>query len=287
LAAKHATRAVGITVIVALLGVGVTYGYWQHLLPSLPFIPNGQARNTEQTAPVSSPSTSSSLAALCSSESTSTSSSTNNSSFKTYPTVPDGSYNVTFGAIRTVVAGVNQSNGQLTFNNTMDLTIAGGSTYTARLDNSYNLSLLSGEVGGAVFYQGTLNYFGIYSASTHYHVSLTIIIEGKKVIIPAGVGIANPQGTPEHVASGVIGVIHTHDRSGLIHFESSKRHAQYKIGDFFSVWGVPFTECQIWNYKVGNGHTLTMYVNGVANAQFDSYVPHELFPIDNITIVYS
>jgi hypothetical protein len=60
-----------------------------------------------------------------------------------------------------------------------------------------------------------------------HHQHLDLYIDGRKVPVPAGIGI-NP-------AVG-FAPLHTHDASGVIHVESPTVRT-YKLGQFFAVWG--------------------------------------------------
>jgi hypothetical protein len=63
------------------------------------------------------------------------------------------------------------------------------------------------------------------SLHTHQHVDL--FVNGKSVIVPAGIGIGE----------GLISPLHTHDVSGVIHVESPTVRS-YSLAEFFAVWGV-------------------------------------------------
>jgi hypothetical protein len=87
----------------------------------------------------------------------------------------------------------------------------------------------------------------------HDHVHLDVIVDGRKVTIPAGIGMAEPadrgpcppgNGTSGDCATGesffgqvANSPLHTHSRSGLIHIESDRRRT-FSLGEFFDEWGV-------------------------------------------------
>ncbi len=81
----------------------------------------------------------------------------------------------------------------------------------------------------------------------HRHTYLGILVQGKQVAIPYGIGMDNP-GMPD--ATGFENTatcfyyIHTHDRSGYIHVEPNGV-VSYTLSDFFKVWGQPFTSTQV------------------------------------------
>jgi hypothetical protein len=87
----------------------------------------------------------------------------------------------------------------------------------------------------------------------HVHAVLRIYVEGKQVTIPEKIGIDS---TEEFLAP-----LHTHDTTGVIHIESSQVYP-FKLGQFFTIWGVKFTNTQIGSYTAGNGNVLSVYANG-------------------------
>ena len=90
----------------------------------------------------------------------------------------------------------------------------------------------------------------------HDHVHLDVIVNGRHVTVPAGVGQAAPRDhgpcppatiqvgdcTPGHVYAADVAnsPIHTHSTSGIIHVEPD-RAGTYTLGSFFDEWGVRFT----------------------------------------------
>lgn len=92
---------------------------------------------------------------------------------------------------------------------------------------------------------GTENY--------HIHALLRTYINGKQEPVPQGVGI-DPAG--EFLAA-----LHTHDASGIVHMESDNFYP-FKLGQFFDIWGVKFTDNQIGAYYDQGNNTLQVYVNG-------------------------
>lgn len=59
----------------------------------------------------------------------------------------------------------------------------------------------------------------------HIHPRLTLIVEGKRVKVPANIGITAQCMRP----------VHTHDDSGTLHIEYRRWH-EFTLGDFFQVW---------------------------------------------------
>ena len=86
----------------------------------------------------------------------------------------------------------------------------------------------------------------------HVHAHLDVYIDGKHIIVPAGIGIdiTNPgvhrfttEGMPSYGGINVpcdqpcISPLHTHDVTGILHTESST-HKDNTLGQFFTEWGV-------------------------------------------------
>jgi len=87
----------------------------------------------------------------------------------------------------------------------------------------------------------------------HIHQHLDLWVNGKKVGVPALVGIQD---------NTYITSLHTHDDSGLIHVESPE-HRRFNLGDFFGVWGVRLDKScisELCDNTTGNG--VKMWVNG-------------------------
>jgi hypothetical protein len=88
----------------------------------------------------------------------------------------------------------------------------------------------------------------------HIHQHLDLYVDGRKVPVPAGVGIDPAVGYAP---------LHTHDTSGIVHVESPTVRT-YTLGEFFGVWGVRFTRGCLGGYCAGGGRQLRVYVNGQA-----------------------
>jgi len=110
---------------------------------------------------------------------------------------------------------------------------------------------------------------GIPNGPIHWHPILKIIIDGKSIEIPDGVGGHQP--------------IHTHDNTGTLHMESNRPTATTVVlGYFFKVWDKKFSKDCIFDYCTDKG-TLKMTVNGKENTDFENYFMREG---DNIVIEY-
>jgi hypothetical protein len=83
----------------------------------------------------------------------------------------------------------------------------------------------------------------------HFHAHLDIYADGKKVTVPALVGI-NP-------GAGYLTELHTHDATGVIHIEAQKQR-DFTLGQFAAEWGVYLDSKCMGAYCNG----LKWYVNG-------------------------
>jgi hypothetical protein len=112
----------------------------------------------------------------------------------------------------------------------------------------------------------------------HDHVHLDVIVDGKKVTVPAGIGLAEPidngpcpnaglgpQGdcATRHIFTARVAIspIHTHSTSGIIHIEPD-RPGSFTLGQFFNEWGVRLGSGCVGGYCAGGGSQLRVYVNG-------------------------
>ena len=109
------------------------------------------------------------------------------------------------------------------------------------------------------------------AVSTHYHSHLDIFVDGKKVTVPALIGI--------NVGAQYLTQLHTHDKRGVIHVESPKANDHYSLGQFVAEWGVFLNGRCIGAYCNG----LKWYVNG--KRQTGNPQRYILQPHDEIAIV--
>jgi hypothetical protein len=89
----------------------------------------------------------------------------------------------------------------------------------------------------------------------HYHAHLDVIVDGKSVTVPAGLGIDTngPKFSP----------VHTHDLTGIVHIESPA-HTQYTLGEFFIEWSVRLTPECVGTFCNGADRQMIVAVNGQA-----------------------
>ncbi len=97
--------------------------------------------------------------------------------------------------------------------------------------------------------------------SMHVHSELEIYFDDQKQTIPANIGI-----TPECMKA-----LHTHDESGKIHIEHPQAQ-EFKLWQFFTNWGQPFSKDQILDKKIDATHTITMTVDGQPSEAFGDLV---------------
>src|SRR5262249_38926095 len=109
------------------------------------------------------------------------------------------------------------------------------------------------------------------AVSTHYHSHLDIFVNGKKVTVPALIGI--------NVGAQYLTQLHTHDTRGVIHIESPKANDHFSLGQFVAEGGVFLNSRCIAAYCNG----LRVYLNcKLQTANPQKYV---LQPHDEIAIV--
>jgi hypothetical protein len=84
-----------------------------------------------------------------------------------------------------------------------------------------------------------LSALGAEGSVIHIHQHLDVYVNGKKVQVPALVGI--------DTTAGFLTELHTHDTSGILHVESEKKR-DYFLGQFFGEWGVKLTRNCLGTY---------------------------------------
>jgi hypothetical protein len=121
---------------------------------------------------------------------------------------------------------------------------------------------------------GVLNLPTQSDTAYHIHAVLRIYVNGQQVEVPAHIGI-DPEGR-------FLAPLHTHDSSGVIHMEASQAYP-FTLGQFFTIWGVEFTNAQLGAYVADAGHVLSVYVNGTHVSDAVGYV---MKPHDHILVAY-
>lgn len=98
----------------------------------------------------------------------------------------------------------------------------------------------------------------------HFHVHIDIFVDGKKVKVPALVGING--------GAGYLTELHTHDDAGVIHIEAQKSR-DFTVGQFFAEWAVHLDANSIGGYK-----GLKWYLDGklqTGNPEDLVFKPHQ------------
>jgi hypothetical protein len=88
------------------------------------------------------------------------------------------------------------------------------------------------------------------AVATHYHSHLDIYADGKKIKVPALIGI--------NIGAQYLTELHTHDTRGVIHVESPNKNDHFTLGQFLAEWAVFLDGRCIGSYCNG----LKWYVNG-------------------------
>ena len=95
---------------------------------------------------------------------------------------------------------------------------------------------------------------GPMGMAEHYHPRLQIVIDGKQVPVPAGIGV-DP-------ATGAMSALHTHETDGTIHIEADAAGETFTLGQLFTEWGIKLTRSQIGGVRTTNDGQLVVTSNG-------------------------
>ena len=104
---------------------------------------------------------------------------------------------------------------------------------------------------------------GHANLAQHIHPTLTVLIDGEVVSVPANIGVTNT----------CMAEVHTHDASGQIHIETVEAGKTFGVEEFFTVWGEEYNK---------EGYTRTVTVNG---REVDSE-EYEMRDLDQIEVQY-
>ncbi len=98
--------------------------------------------------------------------------------------------------------------------------------------------------------------------------TMEIFINGQLFPIPAGIGVHSPCVRPINTRT-------TQDPE-IIHIDAYENRT-YTVGDFFLVWGETFgnqfalfNKDQLFFYKTGNGHNITMSIDGFPSRLYEN-----------------
>ena len=109
---------------------------------------------------------------------------------------------------------------------------------------------------------------GAEGSATHTHTLLHVEVDGKKVTIPAGIGIDS--------STNRIAAVHTHASTGVLHVESPDLGDTYRLAQFLTLWGVGSDEASICQHLAGGPCHLTVTVIDPTSADqrtFHDYGP--------------
>jgi transposase len=87
----------------------------------------------------------------------------------------------------------------------------------------------------------------------HFHPLLEVYARGEQIPVPTNIGIDPAQ--PATMMAG----LHTHDTTGTIHNEAGRGST---LGQFFAIWGVPFSPAELGPYSAGAKESVRMWVDG-------------------------
>lgn len=93
----------------------------------------------------------------------------------------------------------------------------------------------------------------------HLHPNLTLYAEGEQIQIPVNIGI-DPARPGDQMVS-----LHTHETDGTIHVEGM---ADATLGQFFEIWGVPFSRTVLGPLEANDEMTVRMWVDGEPSEVF-------------------
>lgn len=109
-----------------------------------------------------------------------------------------------------------------------------------------NLAPASTTVGGTSVGAVTCQTQAKEVVKYHIHIYVSVYVDGRRLRIPAGVGMTQPSSIA-HYSTGPyydVGLynclywIHTHVNDGVVHVEAPTKRA-FTLGQFFDVWGQP------------------------------------------------
>jgi hypothetical protein len=98
-----------------------------------------------------------------------------------------------------------------------------------------------------------LPMLGEETLTVHYHAHLDVLVDGRPVPVPAGIGIDETK--------RLISPLHTHDGTGVVHIESAK-DVPFTLGQVFAEWGQPLTDRHVGPVTLTSGQVLRVFRNG-------------------------
>lgn len=101
------------------------------------------------------------------------------------------------------------------------------------------------------------------AGGAHIHPRLSVYLQGEQVPLPVNIGI-DPARPPDQMAG-----LHTHDQSGVVHVENA---VDPTLGQFFEIWGVPFSPTQLGPHEAKGSERVRMWVDGEPSTEFGDLV---------------
>lgn len=99
----------------------------------------------------------------------------------------------------------------------------------------------------------------------HWHPKLSIYMKGEKRELEDAIGLGAVH-QPMHT--------HTEDyKNGVVHMEMKGvvTKDETKLGNFFRIWGKPFSATKLFDQESTQSGTIKMTVNGKENNEFENY----------------
>jgi hypothetical protein len=87
-----------------------------------------------------------------------------------------------------------------------------------------------------------------------FAVHLEVIVDGRRVTVPAGIGI--------DARRRLIAALYTSDTSGIIHVDSDRDGSVFTLGQFFDEWQVALTPEHLGGLRTSRYDPVAVYLNG-------------------------
>ena len=110
--------------------------------------------------------------------------------------------------------------------------------------------------------------------SYHVHALLSVFVDGEPVGVPANIGI--------DATAGYLSPLHTHTPDGVIHFEADSP-STFTLGQFFTIWGVEFSEQRLGPFTSQGASGVHVYVNG---SPVKAPTTYEIREGDNVVVAF-
>lgn len=117
---------------------------------------------------------------------------------------------------------------------------------------------------------------GQMGTAEHYHAHLNLVVDGRPVQVPPGIGI-DP-------STGEMSALHTHTPDGVLHIEAGTKGQPFTLGQLFTEWNVKLTADQVGSLNVTKHKQLVLYVNGKRRTEDPALL--RLEPDQQIALAY-